>query len=222
MSTCILIIFCSILYIIFMNPAIFRNNEEIFVRQACAMFSFYEYQFYTLVLLPIYLVFSVSANVPFIQKIVRERNRKTIALLSIRNNLLTSFIFTLVVYSVGVFFPIMCGVMNDDFFIIYSIQSVLMFLLFAIVGNFMLIIDTFTSNTLFKIGIPILIVMIYHAFRMMIFNIFQEISLIVIYYLGQYENLNIGVLFVITLVLLLGSGLIKLYISSEEEYFNAK
>lgn len=214
--------FCMLSYSISMNPKSFEGDEFAFMQKVASNFSFYEYQFYTLVLLPIYLIFISINNIPFIQRIVRLRNKKYLAFDSMKNILISSLLFVAVVYLVGIIYPLIHNVITFNFIYIYALQCILMLLLFMIIGYFVLIIESFsnTKNIVLKIGIPIVIVMIYHIFRKKVFNLFVNINFAVINYANNQNVILTEFIFLIFMLILLLIGIIfiKLYVCSEEEY----
>ena len=58
----IVIVFGLIMYHTFMHISVCKNNEEVFRQQVGSILSFYEYQLYTMFLLPMYLVFLCNRN----------------------------------------------------------------------------------------------------------------------------------------------------------------
>lgn len=208
------------IYNISMNPKSFEGNEVAFMNKVASFLSFYEYQFYIFILLPMYLVFISTNNKPFIQRIIRSRSRKLIALESIKNTMISSAIYTTTIFLVGIIYPYIYNVISLNFVIVYALQCLLMGLLFSVVGNFVLILETFTNNISFKIGIPMMVIMLYHLLQGKIYNIFIEINFAIINY-AYKVSLRLEDLIIIigvVILLLLGSMFIKLYICSEEEY----
>lgn len=85
------IILCSVLYIFFMKP--FDIHDEIsFINRINCSFSFYEYHFYTLILLPVYLIYFEFIRYIPIQKILRLKNKKVVAWNYIKQNFFAHFV----------------------------------------------------------------------------------------------------------------------------------
>ena len=95
-----------------------------------------------------------------------------------------------------------------------------MFLLFVVMGNFVLILKVFTSNQIFQIGLPFVLVMVNYMYRKQIYNVFREINIAVSNY-AEDIPINLGMVSAVVFTLLLASVIIKLYVCSEEEYWHA-
>ena len=203
-----------------MNPKSFDGNEITFINKVSSFFSFYEYQFYIFVLLPMYLVFISTNNKPFTQRIIRSRSRKRIAFESIRNTMTSSLIYASTIFLVGIIYPYIYNVISFNFIIIYAFQCLLMSLLFSTIGNFVLILDVFTNNISFKIGIPMIIIILYHILRGKVYNIFVEINFAIINYAYKVaiDIESLIIIIGVVILLFLGSMFIKLYLCTEEEY----
>lgn len=219
--------FLLVLYIFLMGQASFDGDINIFKSKVDSTFSYYEYRSYTYILLPFYLGFHYAIVVNPLQFVVRQKSKKQIVWLNVRTNLLASFIFVFIVYSVGLLYPLLDNCVTSEFFITYSIQNLLMWLLYAFVSNVVLIIKTYTSQFVLQMIIPYVLIIFYLNFFRKSFIIFQEINISVICYsaengvsLDAYTG-RIYMLLGILAVLLITSTVIKLYASSEEEYWNA-
>lgn len=216
-----IVLLINVLYKVFMDPSIFYNNEAEFINSIDSMFSYYEYQFYTLILLPMYLVYFISTHTFVIQFIIREKNKKKLAFKAVQNNLMFSFLFVLIIYLVGVINPIIYGVMNYDFLWTYTLQCLFMWIAFASMGNIVLVIQTYTKNLFFQICVPMMLIMIYHSFRKILFNILSEINISVLCYAND-AHVNFVLIITFLLLLLFISAGINIFVSSEEEYWDAK
>lgn len=216
-----IVLLANVLYKMFVDPSNFYNNEAKFITSIDSMFSYYEYQFYTLILLPMYLIYFISTHTSVIQFIIREKNKKKIAFKAVQNNLMFSFLFVLIIYLTGVINPIIYGVMNYKFLWTYTLQCIFMWIAFAFMGNIVLIIQTYTKNLFFQIGVPMMLVMVYHALRKMLFNILSEINISVLCY-ANHAHVDFVFLTSFLLLLLFISTGINVFISSEEEYWDAK
>ena len=217
-----LLVFLCIIYNINMAPSGFQEDVDAFAIKVNSVLSYYEYTFYTLILLPFYLVFFVYIHEPVLQMLIRQKSKKKIALQEITHSFLSSLLFTGFVYGIGMIFPMICGVMSESFFISYTIQSFFMWLVFTIVSNIALIVMAFSRNLIFQMGVPFAIVMLYHVFRQRVFNIFLEMNVVIICFGENLPFSNCIILSISIAVLLIATIVLNLFVSSEKEYLDAR
>ena len=115
----LVIVFGLIMYHTFMHISVCKNNEEVFRQQVGSILSFYEYQLYTMFLLPMYLVFFISMSEQVLQRIVRSRNKKIVALKEIGVNIFCALLFVSIIYAIGTLYPLLYGVMSGRLSLIH-------------------------------------------------------------------------------------------------------
>lgn len=218
-SSALLFVFFILIYFIMMQPYLFYKNESVFKYVTGGMFSFYEYRFYTLVLIPMYIMFLNFNYVPNVQKIIRMYTKKAIAIYSMIVNIKISILFITIYLLVGIVYPILFQVFNYRFLNAYLFQTLFLLLLYIFIGNCFLILNTYFNMFSIKIGLIMISIFILHSNDVLAFNIFHEINYVIMYYTDYYPITNLWIRPLIIIALLLSTFGIKLYVSSEEEYW---